>query len=490
MTCPSCGTENEAGPQVLRRVRHAARGRLRRLRPAERAGARFCGECGNPGRRGGRARHAASADRSGAGTARPAVAGRRAAPGDRAVRRPRGLHGARRGSGSRRRSGSCSVGTSTSRATSSLAMAARVEKFIGDAVMAVWGAPMAHEDDAERAVRAALDLVDARAGPGPGIQARGGVLTGEAAVTIGAVGPGHGRGRPREHGGTPPVGRRRPGRGAGRRGRPSGPRSARSRTRQAGEQLLKGKARRCRRGGRCASWPSVGGRNRDDRLEAPFVGRDDGAAPAQGAVPRDVARAQRAGSSRSPARAASARAASPGSSPSTSTGSSRPSGGTRAARPAYGEGITFWALGEMVRRARGLLETRRRGDDPHADRARRSRRIVPDEDERRWIEPALLALLGAGDAPAGGPDELFAAWRTFFERIAAEGDDVLCSRTSTGRTRACSTSSTTCSTGPATSRSASSPGPARAARAATRLGRRQAELPGSRLQPLDEAAMR
>src|SRR5881397_266142 len=36
-----------------------------------------------------------------------------------------------------------------------------VEKFIGDAVMAVWGAPIAHEDDAERAVRAALGLVDA-----------------------------------------------------------------------------------------------------------------------------------------------------------------------------------------------------------------------------------------------------------------------------------------------------------------------------------------
>src|SRR5512133_4074019 len=36
-----------------------------------------------------------------------------------------------------------------------------VEKFIGDAVMAVWGTPVAREDDAERAVRAALDLVDA-----------------------------------------------------------------------------------------------------------------------------------------------------------------------------------------------------------------------------------------------------------------------------------------------------------------------------------------
>ena len=36
-----------------------------------------------------------------------------------------------------------------------------VEKFIGDAVMAVWGTPVAQEDDAERAVRTALDLVDA-----------------------------------------------------------------------------------------------------------------------------------------------------------------------------------------------------------------------------------------------------------------------------------------------------------------------------------------
>src|SRR5512141_892667 len=57
-----------------------------------------------------------------------------------------------------------------------------VEKFIGDAVMAVWGAPIAHEDDAERAVRAALDLVDSVSALGPSIQARAGVLSGEAAV--------------------------------------------------------------------------------------------------------------------------------------------------------------------------------------------------------------------------------------------------------------------------------------------------------------------
>ena len=66
-----------------------------------------------------------------------------------------------------------------------------VEKFIGDTVMAVWGTPTATEDDAERAVRAALDLVAAVSALGaevgaPNLRARAGVLTGEAAVTLGA----------------------------------------------------------------------------------------------------------------------------------------------------------------------------------------------------------------------------------------------------------------------------------------------------------------
>ena len=66
-----------------------------------------------------------------------------------------------------------------------------VEKFIGDAVMAVWGAPVAQEDDPERAVRAALDLVSGISVLGqevgaPELRARAGVLTGEAAVTVGA----------------------------------------------------------------------------------------------------------------------------------------------------------------------------------------------------------------------------------------------------------------------------------------------------------------
>ena len=69
--------------------------------------------------------------------------------------------------------------------------AGTIEKFIGDAVMAVWGTPQAHEDDAARAVRAALDLVDAaraiRTPAGQPLQLRAGVLTGEAAASLGAT---------------------------------------------------------------------------------------------------------------------------------------------------------------------------------------------------------------------------------------------------------------------------------------------------------------
>src|SRR5579864_7580351 len=70
-----------------------------------------------------------------------------------------------------------------------------VEKFIGDAVMAVWGTPTATEDDAERGVRAALDLVSAVTALGAEVgagelRARAGVLTGEAAVMLGAEGQG------------------------------------------------------------------------------------------------------------------------------------------------------------------------------------------------------------------------------------------------------------------------------------------------------------
>ncbi|HEX9236807.1 MAG TPA: AAA family ATPase, partial [Actinomycetota bacterium] len=68
-----------------------------------------------------------------------------------------------------------------------------VEKFIGDAVMAVFGAPVSHGDDAERAVRAGLRVLDAvrelnNERPDLPLAARAAVTTGEAVVS---VGPGH-----------------------------------------------------------------------------------------------------------------------------------------------------------------------------------------------------------------------------------------------------------------------------------------------------------
>jgi class 3 adenylate cyclase/tetratricopeptide (TPR) repeat protein len=68
----------------------------------------------------------------------------------------------------------------------------QIEKFIGDAVMAVWGAPLAREDDAERAIRTGMQLVEgvSRLGEQLGITAlaaRVGVVTGEAAVNLASV---------------------------------------------------------------------------------------------------------------------------------------------------------------------------------------------------------------------------------------------------------------------------------------------------------------
>ena len=60
-----------------------------------------------------------------------------------------------------------------------------VEKFIGDAVMALFGAPVAHEDDPERAVRAALAIRD-WAREEDDLQVRIAVTTGEALVLLGA----------------------------------------------------------------------------------------------------------------------------------------------------------------------------------------------------------------------------------------------------------------------------------------------------------------
>ena len=125
-----------------------------------------------------------------------------------------------------------------------------VEKFIGDAVMAVWGAPVAQEDDAERAVRAALELLAAVPELDPDLRARAGVLTGEAAVTLGASAAGHGRRRSRQHRLAHPV-RRRAGHRARRRV---------DEARHRGRGRLRGRGRSTSsraRPSRCALWRAL-----------------------------------------------------------------------------------------------------------------------------------------------------------------------------------------------------------------------------------------
>jgi len=296
-----------------------------------------------------------------------------------------------------------------------------VEKFIGDAVMAVWGAPVAREDDAERAVRAALSLVDAVKGLGPQIQARAGVLTGEAAVTLGATAQGMVAGdlvntASRLQSVAPPGGVL------------VGESTERAANQSiafepAGEQMLKGRSAPVAAFRAVRVVAEMGGKNRTGGLEAPFIGRDDDLRLLKDlyhATARD--RRPRLISIMGPAGIGKSRLAwefskyIDGLVDDTYWHSGR--------SPSYGEGITFWALGEMVRRRAGLLET----DDEETTRTTISEMVArwaSGEAERRWIETALLALLGLGDAPTGGRDELFAAWRTFFERIAEKGTTVL-----------------------------------------------------------------
>jgi class 3 adenylate cyclase/tetratricopeptide (TPR) repeat protein len=302
-----------------------------------------------------------------------------------------------------------------------------VEKFIGDAVMAVWGTPTATEDDAERAVRAALDLVAAVSALGddvgaPELAARAGVLTGEAAVNLRAVGEGMVAGdlvntaariQSAAQPGTVFVG--------------DATRRATEQTvvyEDAGLHELKGKegATQLFRALRVAAGRR--GALKSTGLEAPFVGRDrelrlvkelfHAAADEQTAHLVSILGIAGIGKSRLAWEFYKY-----------FDGLADTVYWHRGRCLAYGEGVTYWALADMVRMRARIAEE----DDEATARAKLDSTLsehVLDADERAFVEPKLAHLIGLGEE--GGSHErhdLFAAWRLFFERLAATYPTVL-----------------------------------------------------------------
>jgi len=297
-----------------------------------------------------------------------------------------------------------------------------VEKFIGDAVMAVFGAPAAHEDDPERAVRAALAIRD-WAREQDALELRIGVTTGEALVSLGA--------RPEQ--GEAMV------KGdvvnTAARLQAAAPTNAvlvaestywatrdRIDYREVEPVEAKGKA------DPVPVWEAAQGRalvTVEREARAALVGRD-------GELSLLVDALERARDEREPQLVTLVGV--PG------IGKSRlvyelfrsieqrteVVYWRRGRSLSYGEGVTFWALGEMVKAQAGILET----DDAEqaAEKLTAAVGTLVGERDAAWVERHLRPLVGlSAEADARGDprDEAFAAWRRFFERLADERPLVL-----------------------------------------------------------------
>jgi class 3 adenylate cyclase/predicted ATPase len=297
-----------------------------------------------------------------------------------------------------------------------------IEKFIGDAVMAVWGTPVARDDDVERAVRAALEVVDAVAAlrhevHGSELQARAGVVTGQAALLV----------KPEEG---VVVGDRVNTAARMQAAAEPGTVLVDDITRQvtstaiayedAGHHELKGKAEPVHLWRAVEVLAGTPGLDREG-LRARFVGRD--------ADLRLVKELFHAGVSRRSVRLVAISGAA-------GVGKSR----LRAEfleylvqlpdrvlwHPGrclpYGDGVAYWALAEMVRHRLGLPEDASE-EETQAKLAAGLESWIDDPAEREFVSVRLGVLLGVA---GGGPsrEELFAGWRLFFERLS-EHDPVV-----------------------------------------------------------------
>ena len=295
-----------------------------------------------------------------------------------------------------------------------------VEKFIGDAVMALFGAPVSREDDPERAVRAALAIRDWIAEEGE-LQVRIAVNTGEALVNLKA----------------------RPEAGEGMAAGDVVNTAARLQSAAPVNGILVGKTTY-----RATAetiefrehdaidakgkeqpipvWEVVEARARfgvdlvpEARTE--LVGRER-------EVEQLIGTLERARRQRSPELITLIGV--PGIGKSRLVGElfgSIERGGEltywRQGRSLpYGQGISYWALAEMVKAQAGILETD--SDEDVAAKLERAVEQLVDEDSE-WVLSHLRPLAGqAGDA-AGSQEEAFAAWRRFFEGLAEDRPLVL-----------------------------------------------------------------
>ena len=286
-----------------------------------------------------------------------------------------------------------------------------VEKFIGDAVMALFGAPVAHEDDAERAVRAALAIRDAVAELDGDVRVRIGIATGEALVDLTASaseGEGLAAGADVVNTGFRIAAAAPPGGilvdettyyatrdGIDYRGRAAAP--------------AKGKREPV------AVWQVEGARAVPARRTlAPFVGRQEEFAAVRTALGEACAK-------RSPRLVTILGV--PG------IGKSRLVREVRAETEAevtwlrgrslpYGEETAYGALAEIVKSFAGIV----REDGPEAAE-RKLRAALPSAlgaDEAAFVESQARALAGLDAGPPPSREQTFAAWRRLLEAAAAE----------------------------------------------------------------------
>ena len=295
-----------------------------------------------------------------------------------------------------------------------------VEKFIGDAVVGVFGVPLAHEDDPERAVRAALRITEDIGESDLGIEVRIGVNTGEALVRL-DVDPRSGQGfatgdtmntAARLEAAAPVMGVAV---GASTYGA--------TRTQIIYEGLepivAKGKVEPV------AAWKAIEPVARvgtPERDRTPFVGREIELSMLTQLFERSRTR---------PETGFATIVADPG------LGKSRlvrELGHYVETLPElviwregrclpYGDGISFWALGEIVKAQSGILET----DDQRSISMKLDQAITePDPQTRTWIKDRLAPLVGLEtDTTPPQQEEAFTAWRRFLEQLAASGPTVL-----------------------------------------------------------------